>query len=479
MTEAIPPDPQPASPEAPRGFPSAARTFVGWQKAALLIAPALLVAALVSAWKPTLLALNIAFTLFYVATTLYRMLIIRRALSHHCDIEIPPEQLRQEPPGGWPRYTIQIPLYKEAAILPHLVESLCRLDYPTDKLEIRLLIEADDDATMGAARAIALPAHFVIWPIPVSQPRTKPKACNVGLENTTGDFLVIFDAEDRPEPDQLKKAAWAFASLPPSVACIQGKLNFYNSRSNLLARCFTMDYTTWFDLCLPGLDSLGAPIPLGGTSNHFRLSVLKELGGWDEYNVTEDCDLGMRLYLRGYQTHVLASTTWEQACNRPAAWVRQRSRWVKGYVQTYLVHTRKPLRLFQQLGVSKALQFHLLVGGSVLAQLLNPLYWALAVLWFFVRSEQLQAFFPPPVFIAGAFCLFIGNFAFMYAAALGCVKRGLGDTAKFALFMPAYWMLMSLGAWKGFLQLIYAPHFWEKTQHHEIPAIPGTQGPAA
>ncbi|MCK5804534.1 MAG: glycosyltransferase, partial [Lentisphaeria bacterium] len=246
----------------------------------------------------------------------------------------------------------------------------------------------------------------------------------------------------------------------------QGKLCFYNPDQNLLTKCFTADYATWFGLCLPGLDTLKAPIPLGGTSNHFRLDILRKVGGWDEFNVTEDCDLGLRLFVRGYQTRVLESTTWEQACPSVPFWVRQRSRWVKGYAQTYFVHTRQLWDLTKKLGFIGSLHFHLLIGGSVFCQLISPFYWILLLMWIFVRpSIGMAEFFPGPVFAMGAICLFVGNFIFAYSSAVALVRRGFGHLALYGLAMPFYWMLMSVGAWKGFLQLITKPHHWEKTKH--------------
>ena len=305
----------------------------------------------------------------------------------------------------------------------------------------------------------------MVFPIPVSRPRTKPKACNVGLAGTDADYLVIYDAEDRPEPDQLKKAAVAFRRVPHDVACIQAKLNFYNPDRNLITRCFTAEYAMWFDLCLPGLDYLRAPIPLGGTSNHFRLEVLREVKGWDEYNVTEDCDLGLRLFSQGWRTRILDATTWEQACPDVRYWIPQRSRWVKGYVQTYLVHMRSPLRLLRRIGLTNWLHFHLLIGGTPLCQLVNPIYWLLALLWLLVRPVGLDAYFPGPIFAMAAVCLFAGNFVFAYTCGIACVRRGLGHLTKYALAMPFYWALMSVAAWKGTLQLFTRPHHWEKTKH--------------
>ena len=451
-------------PAGPRGFPQAVQTLVPWQKKALLFTALVLLVGLAIGPRTELLVLNAAMTLFYLATTGYRVLLIDVSLRRTRELRI--ERNEMNPPNGeWPRYLVIVPIYQEGEILPGLVRALSRLDYPNDRLEIRLLIEEDDEDTMAAARRLRLLPPFVIWPIPVSQPRTKPKACNVGMARSEAEYLVIYDAEDRPDPDQLKKAAVAFSRVEANVACIQAKLNFYNPDRNFLTRCFTAEYAVWFDLCLPGLDYLNAPIPLGGTSNHFRLSVLRELRGWDEYNVTEDCDLGLRLFVEGWRTRILDSTTWEQACPSLPYWIRQRSRWVKGYIQTYLVHMRSPGALSRRLGFWNSLHFHLLIGGTPLCQLVNPLYWFLALLWLVFRPTGLDTFFPGPVFAMGAICLFFGNFVFAYTSGIACVRRGFGHLTKYALAMPFYWALMSVAAWKGAIQLVNRPHHWEKTRH--------------
>jgi cellulose synthase/poly-beta-1,6-N-acetylglucosamine synthase-like glycosyltransferase len=454
-----------ASTYGPRGFPQASRTLTPAQATVLVALVLGLVLGLLLAAPAVLLGLNAAVTVFYLVSTVYRIVLIDVSLKHRPEIRILPQELRPPEPEGWPAYLVLVPLYHEGAVLPGLVQALDRLEYPRDRLEIRLLIEADDQETRDAAAGLALPDHIVPWNVPVSQPRTKPKACNTALGDSDARYLVIYDAEDRPEPDQLKKAAVAFSQVPADVACIQGKLSFYNADRNLLTRCFTAEYATWFDLCLPGLDRLQAPIPLGGTSNHFRLDVLREVGGWDEYNVTEDCDLGIRLFASGRRTRILESITWEQACPSLRYWVKQRSRWVKGYIQTYLVHMRHPIALTRSIGWRKALHFHLLIGGTPFCQLVNPVYWLLALLWFAVQPVGLARFFPGPVFVMAATCLFVGNFVFIYATAIAAVRRGFGRLTPYVLLMPAYWALMSIGAWKGALQLITRPHHWEKTRH--------------
>ena len=217
---------------------------------------------------------------------------------------------------------------------------------------------------------------FEIIIVPRSQPQTKPKACNFALRFARGEYLVIYDAEDRPEPDQLRKVVATFRRSPPNTACLQCRLNYYNAGENWLTRMFTLDYALWFDQVLPGLERLGMPIPLGGTSNHFRIDVLRELHAWDPFNVTEDADLGIRIGQKGYRVGVVDSTTFEEASCRTGQWLRQRSRWIKGYMQTLLVHTRRPLHFIRTSGVLGFLGFVFFIGGTVLAGLLNPVFWA-------------------------------------------------------------------------------------------------------
>jgi len=359
-------------------------------------------------------------------------------------------------------------------VFDRLLEGLARLDYPKDKLQILLLLEETDTATIEACRRADPQPPFEVIVVHDSYPRTKPKACDVGLARANGNALVIYDAEDRPEPDQLKKAVVAFRKAPPDVVCLQAKLNFYNKGHNLLTKWFTAEYSTWFDLYLPGLGHYDAPIPLGGTSNHFNLKTLLEMGGWDPYNVAEDCDLGVRIYRKGYRTAMLDSTTWEEACSSLRYWIRQRSRWIKGYVQTFLVHTRSPIAVCRSLGLRRFAHFLILTGGMFFTYLINPFYWLLTLVWFLFRPDPTEtgqiagaigAYFPGPVFVMAFLCLFAGNFAFIYSSMLGCCRRGYYDLVKYALIVPPYWLLMSIAAWKALFQLIWRPHYWEKTKH--------------
>jgi cellulose synthase/poly-beta-1,6-N-acetylglucosamine synthase-like glycosyltransferase len=364
-----------------------------------------------------------------------------------------------------PVYTILVPVYREAEVFPILAAAIDKLDYPKAKLDVKILLEEDDHETIAVARASRLPSHFKLVVVPNGQPRGKPKACNYGLIHAQGEFVVIFDAEDIPEPDQLKKALIAFRKGGPDLVCVQAKLNYFNREQNLLTRWFTTEYSMWFDLFLPGLDASGAPIPLGGTSNHFRTERLRELGAWDPHNVTEDADLGMRLYKAGSKTAVIDSTTYEEANSELYNWIRQRSRWVKGYIQTYLVHMRHPVRLWRSVGPRAFLSFQLVVGGTFFGFLVNPVFWVLTALWFTTHWALIKDIFPGVVFYMGAIGLYLGNFAFAYLNVAGCLRRGYYGMVKYALLSPVYWALMSIAAWKGFLQLFYAPSYWEKTTH--------------
>jgi len=427
-------------------------------------------AAGISAWiwfdyLACLTVLNGVLIGFYLLLTVYKVVLIHLSLGNPHELRFHPHQIDRLRDADLPVYTILVPLYRERESLPRLVKGLEALDYPKERLDVLLLLEEDDAETVAAVRAMSLPEFIRPVVVPDCPPKTKPKACNLGLAKARGEYLVIYDAEDRPEPDQLKKAVLGFRQVPEEVICLQAKLNFYNRKQNLLTRLFTTEYSMWFDLFLPGLSDLGAPIPLGGTSNHFRTAKLRELLGWDPYNVTEDCDLGLRIALNGYRTMMLDATTWEEACSSPYYWFKQRSRWTKGYVQTLLVALRRPWTLFRRLGFLNTLSFFLMVGGTPLSLLVNPMYWLLTLGWFVLRLESVAVLFPFPVVLWGLICLFAGNIVFVYACAVATYRRRYYGLVKYAVVAPIYWFMMSIGGWKGFLQLITRPNYWEKTRH--------------
>ena len=414
---------------------------------------------------PYFILLNIFSSAFYLLFSSYKFYLIYHALRASLEISVSEEEVQKLNNRDLPIYTILVPVYHEAKVLGDLLQAITRFDYPSTKLDIKVMMEEDDQETIQAFHKINPPPMFEGLIVPSAQPKTKPKACNYGLIHARGEYVVIYDAEDLPDADQLKKVILAFKKAPPEVACIQSKLNYYNRNQNLLTRLFTIEYSMWFDLFLPGLDASRAPIPLGGTSNHFKRDALIECGAWDPHNVTEDADLGIRLFKRGYRTGIVDSTTYEEANSELRNWLRQRSRWIKGYIQTWLVVMRHPIRLIKDIGLKPFLSIQLVIGGTFFSALLNPVYWGLTTLWFLSHWGLIQQLFPPIIYYIGGICLYLGNFAFVYMNLAGAMRRGYYDMVKYALFSPLYWGLMSVAAWKGFFQLITRPHFWEKTEH--------------
>ncbi|MBN1865390.1 MAG: glycosyltransferase, partial [Victivallales bacterium] len=301
--------------------------------------------------------------------------------------------------------------------------------------------------------------------VPPGEPLTKPRACNYGLEIANGDYVVVYDAEDRPDSDQLRRAVDAFNRLPESVACLQAKLNVDNYQDSLWTRLLTLEYTLWFDAFLPGLHALGSPIPLGGTSNHFRGEVIRALR-WDPWNVTEDCDLGIRLAKGGWETKILDSTTWEEAPVHAASWFRQRSRWTKGWIQTMGVHTRAPCSDIQILGIWRWIWMMTIVGGQIWGLLATPFGLVAGILWLCFHWSLYDPRQPWTLWpLALALGLLLSNGIFILAHLCAIVRRKRYRLIFWAWLLPFYWLAMGFAAWRGTLQLLYAPFLWEKTLH--------------
>jgi cellulose synthase/poly-beta-1,6-N-acetylglucosamine synthase-like glycosyltransferase len=415
---------------------------------------------------PTLTAIAVVgvCSFIYLVVSVYKFRLTLRALGTHLETDVTDEEIAALDERTLPIYTILVPLYKEAAIVPRLVRDINALDYPRTRLDVKLLCEEDDLETIDKIKELALPPHFHLVVVPDSQPKTKPKACNYGLQLATGQFCVIFDAEDRPDPDQLKKALIAFDHVPDNVVCVQGKLNHFNQDQNLLTSWFANEYSMHFELVLPAMGASESPIPLGGTSNHFKTHVLRELGAWDPFNVTEDADLGIRLHREGYRTAMIDSTTLEEANSNVGNWIRQRSRWNKGYFQTWLVHMRHPLQLLRQTGLKGFLSFNLTMG-SAFVLLMNPIFWALTTIYVLTQWSFIETIYPSLIFYAASLMLFVGNFIFIYLNVAGSLQRGEFSLTRTAMLSPLYWGLMSYAAWKGFIQLFTNPFYWEKTEH--------------
>lgn len=366
-----------------------------------------------------------------------------------------------------PVYTVLVALYREADVLPGLMQALAALDYPAAKLQILLALESDDLETQRVADALELPGNVTIVIVPDRGPRTKPKALNYALGLARGDFVVVYDAEDLPQPDQIRRALALFQQAGPKLACVQAELDIHNAETNWLTRQFTLEYAALFGAILPALERLNIPVPLGGTSNHFRADVLRRIGAWDPYNVTEDADLGFRIAREGFGTATLSSRTWEEAPEQLGNWYRQRTRWLKGWMQTYLVHNRQPRRLMSDLGWKRWLGLHVLMGSILLSVLAHP--WGYLLLIVDGVNGRLFSEASSPL-LQGLWWIAVLNLGLGYASAmmlgaLAAVRKGRPGLAKHALLTPIYWLLISCAGYRALFQLVRSPYLWEKTKH--------------
>lgn len=350
-------------------------------------------------------------------------------------------------------------MYKETQVFKKLIKSISSINYPKEKLDVQILLEQDDTETLKVAQSVDLPSYIRITVVPEGSPKTKPRACNYGLTKALGEFLVIYDAEDVPHPDQLKNAVYEFDRLGLDYVCLQARLNWFNAKENWLTRMFCVEYTTWFDYFIHGLGAFGMPFPLGGTSNHFRTEALKQIGGWDPYNVTEDADLGIRLQAEGYKSGFLNSVTMEEAVTDTWSWIKQRTRWVKGYIQTFFVHTRD-LRYIEKTGIKGFMSFLFFIFGTFFVNLLNPILYAISILWYcFDVGTYL---YPTTTWAIGMFCLFFGNTIVILISFIACRRYKL---SAYSLFLPVYWFMMTVASYRAVWYFIFNPHKWEKTEH--------------
>ncbi len=412
-----------------------------------------------------LIVTNLIVQLFFSLSIGFKLLLSLAGIRSEIEQPVTDEEVRALKEDELPVYTILVPVFKEPEVIGTLIDSIKRLDYPQNKLDIILLLEEEDSITQEAAKKCKPPGNWRLLIVPNSLPKTKPKACNYGLFFARGKYLVIFDAEDIPEPDQLKKAVIAFHKGGERYICFQAALNYFNRNENFLTRMFTLEYSYWFDYLLPGLDRLKFPLPLGGTSNHFDMEKLKQLGGWDPFNTTEDADLGIRAYANGYHVGVINSTTFEEANSQAKNWIRQRSRWVKGYMQTWLVFSRNPVKLLRAIGLKGWLSFNFFVGGTPLTLLINPITWAVFIIWVLTKTKIIEPFFPPVLLYISIFNLLFGNFLGIYLNMIAVFKRKYYYLLPYSYLNPVYWLFHSVASYKALWQLFTNPFYWEKTQH--------------
>ncbi|HKQ95456.1 MAG TPA: glycosyltransferase [Aestuariivirgaceae bacterium] len=366
-----------------------------------------------------------------------------------------------------PVYSVLVPLFRETEVADQLVDGLLGLDYPREKLDIKIILEAEDAATIAHFRAMRLPPCFEVIIVPQGSPQTKPRALNYALYFARGELVTIFDAEDIPHPSQLRLAAETFAAGPPRLACLQARLAFYRPGHNWLTRQFAIEYAALFDLLLPALGRNRLPLMLGGTSNHFRAEVLRKIGAWDPFNVTEDADLGLRLARLGFEVDVIDSATDEEPNGRLPSWFRQRARWIKGWMQTAIVHLASPARLYSELGPERFFVVLALFASMVVSSFVHPLFLALT-LWSIFRGTVLTG--GPAIGTSllvglGLAVFTLGYGVSLLAGLMGIRARGLKGFAGSLLTMPAYWLLISAAAFLALWQFFRNRFHWNKTEH--------------
>lgn len=441
---------------------SASRRLTRWQIVACLAVLVLAsTASLLLPGSAAWLAASSIAGLFFLSVIALRLLCL-----------LPPLRPRDKDPphledGELPVYSVLVPLFRETSVLNQLLKALTAIDYPPEKLDIKLILEENDIIMQRAVAGLPLPDHFDVIVVPSGKPQTKPRAMNYALQFSRGTLLTIFDAEDLPQPSQLRSAAAAFAALPQETACLQAQLVFYNPAENWLTKQFTIEYAALFGVILPVLAAHRLPLPLGGTSNHFRCSILRQVGGWDPYNVTEDADLGMRLARLGYSTGTIRSRTYEEANVRLLNWLRQRARWLKGFLATWLVHMRRPGAVLGELGPAAFWTLQAITFGVFTSALLHPACLIATVLLVVLDPPDSSHAHLALIVLAGVnLLIFVSGYAVTMIIGHRAIRQlGIKGWLLPVLTMPAYWLLMSAAAWLALWQFIVAPFHWNKTEH--------------
>jgi len=357
-----------------------------------------------------------------------------------------------------PLYSILIPMYKEGVGVKSIISNISKLNYPTKLLDVKLVLEEDDVETLSILESIDLEEHMNIIKVPYSQPRTKPKAINYAMQYIKGEYVVIYDVEDMPETEQLMKAVRSFKSLPEEVICLQAKLRFYNHDKNILAKLFNIEYQIWFDFLLPAMDRFNIPVPLGGNSNHFKAGALRKLGLWDAYNVTEDADLGIRLFMHGFKAKIIDSYSFEEAPTDIKNWLNQRSRWIKGFMQTFLVYSCQTNKLKSKMSLKSRICTYIFIGFTTYSFLFLPWYFIITQSENFINSilSQINIYMTfLYMYYSGAIIVSSTNFLY---------KVKLLDIVALILW-PFYFILHTIAGYKALFELITQPFSWNKTRH--------------
>ncbi len=432
------------------------------QRRLVLAATIVAAFALGTAPAPVILGVAVLFFLVFAAFVLQRLVVVAASLCSS------PESadVRRQADESLPVYTVIVPLFRETRILSQLVRNLDALDYPASKLDIKIMLEACDLEMIRAVSQLELPARYEVILVPEGRPRTKPRALNLGLDFARGAYVVVYDAEDRPDPGQLRAAIRRFDTHPAEVACLQARLSIDHADETWLTRMFAIEYAGLFQVVKPGLAALELPIPLGGTSNHFRAAALRRVGGWDAWNVTEDIDLGYRLARFGFKVLSLDSSTFEEAPLTLARWMPQRSRWLKGWMVTLVVLGRRPCRLFRDLGWRNGASVAVSLVGTVASGLFGPPL----LLWMIVENVRGVLFRSETPFwwlfvAASAVLLVTGLLSAVVPYWLGLKRLGRLDLAIWIITLPVYLLLMSAASWRALFEVWRRPFAWNKTEH--------------
>ncbi|WP_233589066.1 glycosyltransferase [Falsigemmobacter faecalis] len=441
--------------------PRLARAALWCALPAVLILHPLAVFLLLTAWLCAAL----------LASTALRLYALLQALRHPPQKRAPPA-LVAEPPV----ISILVPLYREPDIAPRLLRRLEALSYPRGCLEVLLILEEHDPDTLKALRAAGLPGWMQLIVVPKGSVTTKPRAMNYALSFARGSIIGIYDAEDAPDSDQLLQVASAFDQAPDDLACLQGALDYYNPRSNLIARLFTAEYAAWFRVTLPALQRIGFPMPLGGTTLFIRRAHLERLGAWDAHNVTEDADLGIRLARHGLRTQMLPVTTHEEANCRPRPWVRQRSRWIKGHILTWAVHMRSPIRLWRDLGPGGFIGYQVLFLGAQSQVLLAPLNWSFWLI-FAGLPHPARGLIPEPLLLAMTGVFLLSEVLLIACATLGLQRTRHGGLWTITLLFQVYHLMAAVAGWAALREAFRNPFYWAKTSHGHFDGDAATEPP--
>ena len=380
-----------------------------------------------------------------------------------------PETSAQLPPSTpqfrLPRVSVMVPLLHEQEIAGALIKRLEKLTYPKSLLDIVLVLEASDKITRATLARTDLPSWITVIEVPDAEGlTTKPRALNYALDFCRGSIIGVWDAEDAPEPDQIEKVVTRFNESPENVVCLQGILDYYNPRENWISRCFTIEYATWWRLVLPGIAKLGLVLPLGGTTLFFKRDPLEKLGRWDAHNVTEDADLGVRLARHGYVTELIPTVTYEEANCRPWRWVRQRSRWLKGFMITYVVHMRDPLQLIRDLGFKRFMGVQMIFLATFSQFALAPVLWSFWITLFGI-THPVHTVLGETATTVLIVLFFTSEFLNITMALTAVSGRHHRHLMKWVFTTPLYFTLGALAAYKAIYEMIVTPFYWDKTEH--------------